>query len=78
MDWKGCGRRRQWPNMRYHPGIFLGQSGEAHKKSVRNRTRRGECEKRRARASLPMFPAWLKARTAVLLSADMQAVFSFS
>jgi hypothetical protein len=20
-DWKGCGRKRSWPNLRYYPGI---------------------------------------------------------
>jgi hypothetical protein len=24
MNWKGCGRKRSWPNLRYYPGICLG------------------------------------------------------
>jgi hypothetical protein len=23
MNWKGCGRKRSWPNLRYYPGICL-------------------------------------------------------
>jgi hypothetical protein len=22
-NWKGCGRNRSWPNLRYYPSIFL-------------------------------------------------------
>jgi hypothetical protein len=21
INWKGCGRKRSWPNLRYYPGI---------------------------------------------------------
>jgi hypothetical protein len=24
MNWKGCGRKRSWPNLRYYLGICLG------------------------------------------------------
>jgi hypothetical protein len=23
MNWKGCGRKRSWPNLIYYPGIYL-------------------------------------------------------
>jgi hypothetical protein len=23
MNWKGCGRKKSWPNLRYYPGICL-------------------------------------------------------
>jgi hypothetical protein len=23
MNWKGCGRKQLWPNLRYYPGICL-------------------------------------------------------
>jgi hypothetical protein len=23
VNWKGCGRKRSWPNSRYYPGIWL-------------------------------------------------------
>jgi hypothetical protein len=23
MNWKGCGRRQSWPNLRYYPGSCL-------------------------------------------------------
>jgi hypothetical protein len=23
MNWKGCGRKRSWPNLRYYPGTRL-------------------------------------------------------
>jgi hypothetical protein len=23
MNWKGCGRKRSWPSLRYYPSIFL-------------------------------------------------------
>jgi hypothetical protein len=23
MNWKGCGRKRSWPNLRYYPDICL-------------------------------------------------------
>jgi hypothetical protein len=32
MNWKGCGRKRSWPNFRYYPGIFL----EGLKKTTKN------------------------------------------
>jgi hypothetical protein len=32
MNWKGCGRKRSWPNKRHYPGIFL----EGLRKSTKN------------------------------------------
>jgi hypothetical protein len=23
MNWKGCGRKQSWPNLRYYPSIYL-------------------------------------------------------
>jgi hypothetical protein len=23
MNWRGCGRKLSWPNLRYYPDIFL-------------------------------------------------------
>jgi hypothetical protein len=31
-NWKGCGKKRPWPNLRYHPGIFLEELSKATKK----------------------------------------------
>jgi hypothetical protein len=32
MNWKGCGRKRSWPNLRYYPYICL----EGLKKTMKN------------------------------------------
>jgi hypothetical protein len=32
MNWKGCGRKRSWPNLRYYPGICL----EGLRKTTKN------------------------------------------
>jgi hypothetical protein len=34
MNWKGCGRKRSWPNLRYYPGICLEGLGKPRKTSV--------------------------------------------
>jgi hypothetical protein len=35
MNWKGCGRKWLWPNLRYYPGIFL----EALRKTIKSPVR---------------------------------------
>jgi hypothetical protein len=32
MNWKGKGKKRLWPNLRYYPGIFL----EGMRKTTKN------------------------------------------
>jgi hypothetical protein len=34
MNWKGCGKKRAWPNLRYYPSIFPGTE-ENHENSIR-------------------------------------------
>jgi hypothetical protein len=31
MNWKGCGRKQSWPNLRYYPNIFLEGLGKPTK-----------------------------------------------
>jgi hypothetical protein len=37
-NWKGCGRKRSWPNLRYSPGIFLENRKITKKLSHDNRS----------------------------------------
>jgi hypothetical protein len=35
INWKGCGRKQPWPNLRYYPGIALEGQRKTTKTSVR-------------------------------------------
>jgi hypothetical protein len=35
MNWKGCGRKQSWPDLRYYPGICLEGLRKSSKTPVR-------------------------------------------
>jgi hypothetical protein len=42
MNWKGCGSKRSWHNLRYYPGICLKGLGKTTKHLSQNSWRSGQ------------------------------------